>query len=160
MKTSTNFMTFLIFCFIFGISYSAKTQEIISSSGIYSESANNSISWINGGEIAESNRRADCLSTSSFNQTNISVVSEWEIQDINVEITAVSIQNIVKVNFPKSNYENFKLQLIDPNGTVLKNQNVLNPEIEILFGDLPSASYILKVIDKKKEIKSFKVIKN
>jgi hypothetical protein len=65
---------------------------------------------------------------------------------------------ILKVN--NQNLENFSFKLYDSNGKLLLAQKVRNKITPIFMDNLPTATYILNVFDKKTEIKIFKIIKN
>jgi len=56
--------------------------------------------------------------------------------------------------------ENLTYQLYDINGSLLQNGEIINSETIIQTGNLPSATYYLRIIDNQKEIKTFKIIKN
>ncbi len=51
-------------------------------------------------------------------------------------------------------------QLYDNNGKLLKSKNVISEKTQIATNDLTPAIYFLKIIEKDKIIKNFKIIKN
>lgn len=65
---------------------------------------------------------------------------------------------VLKIN----NYESDRLsyQLYDMNGELLRSETISSSETSIVINNLVPSTYILKVIDNKKEIKTFKFIKN
>lgn len=56
--------------------------------------------------------------------------------------------------------ENLSYQLFDIIGKLLENKKLTGNEITISMENLVSATYFLKVIDKNKVVKTFKIIKN
>lgn len=54
----------------------------------------------------------------------------------------------------------FQYQLFDMNGKILDSGKILKPETEISMQTFTPASYVLRVIEKNKKIKSFKITKN
>jgi hypothetical protein len=61
--------------------------------------------------------------------------------------------------------ENFELsnlhfQLFDMNGKLLQNEKITGNETNIAMSNLVPATYFVKVIQGKKEVKTFKIIKN
>jgi hypothetical protein len=57
------------------------------------------------------------------------------------------------------NLDNLQYQLFDVNGRLIRNENISNTSTIIDMQQLQAAVYLLKVIEKNKELKSFKVIK-
>ncbi len=56
--------------------------------------------------------------------------------------------------------ENLSYKLSNANGTILISKNVIGNETTISMANLIPSVYFLKVFDGKKEIKTFKIIKN
>ncbi len=56
--------------------------------------------------------------------------------------------------------DGFRYELYDLNGRLLGKDKVLSVETPIAMDRFPSATYILKVYDRKSELKSFKILKN
>ena len=56
-------------------------------------------------------------------------------------------------------YDNLNYQLFDLNGRLIVNNKITTETATIEMAQYPSAVYLLKVLDKNKEIKTFKIIK-
>lgn len=56
--------------------------------------------------------------------------------------------------------EKVLFQLIDMEGKVLSQQDIHQPVLSIPMESLPAGSYLLRVMQKNKEMKSFKIVKN
>jgi hypothetical protein len=54
---------------------------------------------------------------------------------------------------------NLSFQLFNPNGKLLVNKKLTGKETTISLGNLMPGIYFLKVLDKQKEIKTFKIVK-
>jgi hypothetical protein len=67
--------------------------------------------------------------------------------------------DFIKLRIKNYEVENLKYHLYDINGSLLQNNKVDSNEITISMQDLRPSTYVLKVIQGNKEIKSFKVIK-
>ena len=85
------------------------------------------------------------------------------------EFTSIVLEAVVypnpttsTVNLIVKNYalENLNYQLFDINGRIIEEKKVLNQETTINLEGYANAIYILKLNDNKKEIKTFKIIKN
>ena len=66
------------------------------------------------------------------------------------------------VTLKVGNYDNSDLsyQLLDINGNLLENKIIEGAETTIPFGNRSPSVYILKVTDKNKVVKTFKIVKN
>ena len=67
--------------------------------------------------------------------------------DLTLEITDLKLENLT-------------FQLIDLQGRSIENRKIANTNETIKMENLPSATYFLKVTNKNKEVKSYKIIKN
>ena len=85
------------------------------------------------------------------------------------EFTSIVLEAVVypnpttsTVNLIVKNYalENLNYQLFDINGRIIEEKKVLNQETTINLEGYANAIYILKLNDNKKEVKTFKIIKN
>ncbi len=54
---------------------------------------------------------------------------------------------------------NLSFKLFNPNGKLLVNKKITGKETSISLGNLMPGIYFLKVLDKQKEIKTFKIVK-
>ncbi len=93
------------------------------------------------------------------------------------EILTVGIENPIAVDLrlsaypnPTSNFLNLKVenyesdklsyQLFDVSGNLLSSKAIFGNEAQIEMGNFVAAVYILKIVDNKQTIKTFKIIKN
>ncbi len=93
----------------------------------------------------------------------ISVVTGIEKAiDISLEIVAFPNPATDYVKLKVENHEtvNLHYQLYNINATPLENKKIESNETIIVLRDLIQGIYFLKVTDKQKEIKTFKIIKN
>lgn len=67
------------------------------------------------------------------------------------------ILKIEEINIETSDFQYF---LYDIGGKLIQNDNVRSLETTIDFSQLSSANYLLRIIQKGKEIKTYKIIKN
>lgn len=56
--------------------------------------------------------------------------------------------------------ENLTYRLYDIKGTLIENTRILDNDTQISMVNLTSGTYLLKITDNKKEVKTFKIIKN
>ena len=92
----------------------------------------------------------------------ISVVTGiYEAKDINLSVSAYPNPTTNYLTVKVENYETVNLQymVFDINGKLLQTVKATGDETKIKTNNLTPANYFVKVIDNKKEIKVFKIIK-
>lgn len=55
---------------------------------------------------------------------------------------------------------NLTYQLYDIHGKIIQNQQIISSQTDIVMSNLVPATYIIRVMQKNRELKSFKIIKN
>ena len=109
--------------------------------------------------------------TSSGSNGTVSqgVQQPFEISTITgIKETNITLQCVVYPN-PTNDYIKLKIvnyktgklfyQLYDINGKLLENKKAEDNETNISMGNLVSGTYLLKVTDNQKEVKTFRIIK-
>jgi hypothetical protein len=66
----------------------------------------------------------------------------------------------IKLNVGKQHLENLSYQLYDVQGKLLYEKKITEVESFVLMNEYNSGSYLLKVVENKTELKTFKIIKN
>ena len=93
----------------------------------------------------------------------ISVVTGTEeAKDISLLVSAYPNPATYYLTVKVDNYETANLQymLFDINGKLLQTVKATGQETQILTSELVPSNYFVKILDKQKEIKVFKIIKN
>lgn len=152
----------VVFLFSLGLT-SIQAQEAISASGgnaTGSGSASYTIGQIVYTTITNS---GSSVSQGVQQPYEISVVTGIEeARDINLIISVYPNPTTDFLVLKIINYdsENLSFWLYSINGILIKTDRVNTIETQISFGNKVSGTYFLKVTDKNKEIKTFKIIKN
>lgn len=93
----------------------------------------------------------------------ISVLSVTEgVEGINLIVQAYPnpTADYLTINILDYEISNLSYQLYDIQGRLLQNEQIVSSQTNIVMSNLVSATYIIKVMQKNKELKSFKIIKN
>jgi hypothetical protein len=93
----------------------------------------------------------------------ISVVTAIEeANNISIEFSVYPnpASDFIKLKTETYDLESLRYQLYDINGIILQDNQVEGDETSIVMSNLPSAIYFLKVTDKNKVVKTFKIIKH
>lgn len=70
------------------------------------------------------------------------------------------VRDYLQLKVSNGSFENLSYQLYGTNGKVLQNREIRGNETSVSMKDLTPATYILRVTENRKEIKTFKIIKN
>ena len=90
----------------------------------------------------------------------ITSVENTEEITLNCIVYPNPARNIIKLSIESIDFDNMFYRLYDINGLLIQEMKVESEETEILLNNLVPSIYILKVIKNKKELKTFKIIKN
>jgi len=92
----------------------------------------------------------------------ISIVPGKEDNSIILELTVYPnpTNNFLILNAGNSELSTLSYQLYDNIGKIIKSRKMISSNETISMENLPSAIYFLKVANNKKEVKTFKIIKN
>ena len=157
MKTS------IFFCLIFFSVFKTLAQQATVVSGGNATSTSGSISY----SVGQVNFRFSLSETNSINQglqqpLEISTLETDNFQDINLFMTISPnpTVNTITLKVDTNYLDSLHLNLFDLNGKQILCQKISNTETLIDLQNLVAATYLLKINDTLKTIKTFKIIKN
>ena len=151
-------LSIFITCCLF-ITSNIYSQEVIATAGCNSENSNGILCWTIGESIIETYENTDQILTQGFHQSNLTVTAVQEDPLIEFEIAAFPNPATDYLNLQVDEFNNLSYQLYDLNGRLLEQNDIQNNKTEISLTNLPSSTYILRVLQKGKELKTFKIIK-
>lgn len=151
---------------IFGLS-NLQAQEVIPATGGNACGGSGSASYTVGQIVYTTNQGTGGNTVAQGVQQpyEISVVTGIEeAKDINLSVLAypnpTSDYLTVKVDASTLSTQSMQYQVFDINGKLIQTVKVTGQETQIQTSQLVPAHYFVKVLDNKKEIKVFKIIKN
>lgn len=147
---------------------SLRAQETITTSGGEASGSGGTVSYTVGQIVytSETGTNGNSIAQGVQQPYEISEVSGIaESQGINLEVSAypnpATGYLTVKVDASASlGIQSLEYQLFDINGQLLQTVKATGQETKIEINNLVPATYFVKVLDKEKEIKIFKIIKN
>jgi hypothetical protein len=152
-----------VFLFVIGLT-GLQAQSTIPASGGNASGSGGSVSYSVGQIVYSKNTGTSGSSSQGVQQPyEISVITGIEeAKDISLEIVVYPnpAADFIKLNIKNYEVNNLTYQLYDISGSLLQDKNVDSNEITISMQDLRPSTYFLKVIQGKKDIKTFKIIKN
>jgi len=153
--------SFLAGLFILSTSF-LEAQKVIATGGDYFETANGSISFTIGEVVIETIENGHNCLTQGFQQTTLNVFTDMDEKPLGKQWIAYPnpTNDYVKLRIPDYlDHEGLRYQLCTYRGRIIKEGKIEEIETEFSFIDFPLAAFIIRVIDKNKYVKIFKVIK-
>ena len=143
---------------------STKAQEAIHATGGEVSGSGGSASYTVGQVVYTTNvgTNGNTVAQGVQQPYEISVVTSiLETKDINLSVSAYPNPSTNYLTVKVENYEtaNLQYQIFDINGKLLQTVKATGTETKIETNNLVPANYFVKIIDKKKTIKVFKIIK-
>ena len=156
--------TLYIVIILFVVLNNLQAQETITTSGGEASGSGGTISYsigqtfysttqgINGNTIAQGVQQPYEISV---------VIGIQEAKDISLSVMLYPNPSTDYLIIKVDNYEttHLKYLLFDSNGKLLKTINQTGKETKIETYNLATASYFIKIVDREKEVKVFKIIK-
>ena len=150
--------------FLLGLSsFTMMGQESVNTSGQNATGTGGSVSYSVGQIVYTTNSGTNGSVAQGVQQPyEISVVLGIEHPEINLQMTVSPNPTTNSVTLKVANYEfeTLSYQLYDITGKQFLIGQTSTDETQISIGNLPAAIYFLKVINKNKVIKTFKILKN
>lgn len=136
-------------------------QQVISSSGNSGKSATAQLSYTIGETSVTTSIGSKAILTQGFHQgvIHITAIESIELPAIEVSVFPNPATDIVKLKILQKEPRNYSYSIFDLSGKNLINKSFSKSEIEISLGFLLPSTYILKIYDENRELKTFKIIK-
>ncbi|MES2138800.1 MAG: T9SS type A sorting domain-containing protein [Bacteroidota bacterium] len=152
-----------VFCFLFwGAMHLAAQNAPVSSGGVSSGTGGSATYSIGQTDFITENSSDGIITQGVQQPYEIIVVSGIEISGINLSFSVFPnpTSDFITLSVKDLSTENMNYALYDVRGKLIKEDKLSGSETTITLGDLSNASYLIMVIDNKKEIKTFRIIKN
>ncbi|MEI6347711.1 MAG: T9SS type A sorting domain-containing protein [Bacteroidota bacterium] len=155
-------LTALIFI-SFGL-IGVQAQETIPASGGNSSGGGGSVSY-SVGQITYSTNSGSNGSVlqgvqQPFEISEITAIEEAKGINLSLSVSPNPVTDHLTLRISDFEISNLSYQLYDLNGKLIETKNIESNQIGIETINLVPATYFLKVVQRKKEVKTFKIIKN
>jgi len=151
------------FC-MFGFGTKVQAQYVIPASGGNASGGGGTASYSVGQVVYTTNTGSNGSVTQGVQQPfEISVVTAIEqTKGINLSVSAYPnpTTDYLTLRIEEIEISNLLYQLYDMNGKLLQNEKITLNQTSIVMSNLVPATYFVKVIQRNKELKTFKIIKN
>ena len=138
----------------------AQPQQVVSSAGNTFENSSGSISFTIGEPVTSTLSASGNILTQGFHQPKLVVIDNQPLKSPDMDIMAYPnpAKEFVVLRIEK--FQGFSYTLYDLTGRIIEKNEIFKTETEIDFNILVPSAYILKVLDNKNEIRTFKIIKH
>jgi hypothetical protein len=142
-------------------SFQSFAQQVISCSGNSGKSATAQLSYTIGETVVSTLTGSEAILTQGFQQgvIHLTAVESIELPGFEVSVFPNPATDIVKLKILKKEPGNYSFSIFDLSGKNLMNKNFTNSETEISLGFLIPSTYLMKIFDEKRELKTFKIVK-
>ena len=145
----------LFFCFEIG------AQEVIGTSGTSHSNENTIVSFTIGEVVIQTYTETSVTLSQGFQQPSYGLTTSiQENGKLDYQVSAFPNPSDHFVVLSVKNPKKHSYVLYDMNGNAIEQKEITKNETRIDFSKLPSSTYLLKVIDDKKVVETFKLIKN
>ena len=153
--------TITLFAFFAG--FTTHAQQVTSASGGEASGSGGTITYSVGQIVYTTNSgNTDSVSQGVQQPYEISVILGIDNHSINLEVTAYPnpTTNYLSLNSSNAELSTLNFQLYDISGKLIESRKIISSTEIIGTENLPNATYLLKITNKNKEVKTFKIIKN
>ncbi len=138
-------------------------QEAVATTGGNATGSSGSVSYTVG-QVAYNTPTGSTGSVAQGVQQPFEIFTLMGAEFSNITVNAVAYPNpthsTLTIAITNYSLESMKYQLIDIMGRAMMENSISEPETLLNMDSLPAATYLLKLIDNNREIKTFKIIKN
>jgi hypothetical protein len=138
----------------------AQPQQVISSAGSAFENSSGSISFTIGECITNTFSSSSMILTQGFHQPKLVIIDNLTDELFDIDIIAFPNPAKEFVILRIEEFQGFSYALYDLTGGVIEKNEIFSSETEIDFNILVPSTYVLKVINNREEIRTFKIIKH
>lgn len=152
-----------VFCFLFLVTMHLPAQNApVSTGGVSSGTGGSATYSIGQTDFITENGSNGTITQGLQQPYEILVVSGVEINGINLSVSVFPnpTSDFITLSIKDLSTENMNYALYDIQGKLIKEDKLSGSQTIINIGDLSNASYLIMVSDNKKEIKTFRIIKN
>jgi hypothetical protein len=145
-----------------GLVLTAHAQQAVVTSGGDASGSGGSAAFSVGQVVYTTNTAAAGSVAQGVQQPyEVSIVSGVEDQQISLQLQVYPnpTADYLALSIGELEMANLNFELFDMNGKLLEHKKVESTTEMIHMGHLPSATYFLKVMNQKKDLKTFKIIK-
>ena len=155
-------IAFLMLIPFFGFTITIYAQEAVSTAGNYGKTTSGSLSWTVGEPVIETITDGTNTLTQGFQQSKLTVttINDLKVSGIELSVYPNPTHDFLSIEVKADKQRDFQINLFDINGKLILQKMMTGNKQTIKMQNYKSATYILKVIDDKKEIRTYQIVKH
>jgi len=136
-------------------------QDVISTTGKYAETGSGSLSWSVGEPIVETVSDGSNTLTQGFHQSKLTVTTIYDKEIIGIEIKVYPnpTSNYLSVEVNSEKQKELLLSLFDMSGKLISQEKMTSSKQTVSMKEYAPATYLLKVTENNKELKTYQIVK-
>ena len=141
---------------------SLQAQEVVTTAGSYGETTSGSLSWTIGEPVIETITDGTNTLTQGFHQSKLTVtaINNLKISGVELSIYPNPTNSILSIEVKTDKQRDLLLSLFDLNGKLILQKKMIGNKQTIKMQNYKPATYILKVSEANKEIRTYQIVKH
>jgi len=143
-------------------STSLQAQEVVTTAGSYGETTSGSLSWTIGEPVIETLTDGTNTLTQGFQQSKLTVtaINDLKVPGIELSVYPNPTNSFLSIDVKTDKQRDLLLSLFDLNGKLILQKKMAGNKQTIRMQNYKPATYILKVTEANKEIRTYQIVKH
>ena len=141
---------------------SLQAQEVVITAGSHGETTSGSLSWTVGEPVIETITDGTNTLTQGFQQSKLTVtaINDLKIPDIELSVYPNPTKSLLSIEVKTDKQRDLLLSLFNLNGKLILQKKMAGNKQTIRMQNYKPATYILKVTEGNKEIRTYQIVKH
>ncbi|MBE9512389.1 MAG: T9SS type A sorting domain-containing protein [Bacteroidetes bacterium] len=137
-------------------------QEVVSTAGSHGETTSGSLSWTVGEPVVETITNGTKTLTQGFQQSKLTVtaINDLKVSGIELSVYPNPTNSFLSIEVKTDKQRDLLLSLFDINGKLILQKKMIENKQTIKMQNYKPATYILKVTEGNKEIRTYQIVKH
>jgi hypothetical protein len=139
-----------------------QAQEVVTTAGSYGETTSGSLSWTIGEPVIETITNETNTLTQGFQQSKLTVttINDLKVSGIELSVYPNPTNSFLSIEVKTDKQRDFLLSLFDLNGRLILQKKMAGNKQTIKMQNYKPGTYILKVTEANKEIRTYQIVKH
>ena len=153
---------YLLILLILLCATSLQAQEVVTTAGSYGETTSGSLSWTVGEPVIETITNGTNTLSQGFQQSKLAVtaINDLKFPGIELSVYPNPTNNYLTIEVKTDKQRDLLLSLFDINGKLILQKKMAGNKQTIKMQNYKPATYILKVSEANKEIRTYQIVKH
>ncbi len=153
---------YLLILLIILCAISVQAQEVLTTAGSYGETTSGSLSWTIGEPVIETITDGTNTLTQGFQQSKLTVtaINDFKVPGIELSVYPNPTNSFLSIEVKTDKQRDLLLSLFDLNGKLILQKKMTGNKQTIKMQNYKPATYILKVTEGNKEIRTYQIVKH